>query len=237
MTELLIINPNTSTEVSAAVDDLARQELGSTARIRTVTAAFGARYIASRTGVAIGAHAALDAYASALSDGARPDVVVLACFGDPGLDALREISPVPVLGFADSGLTAAVALPGSFAIATIGPVWGEMLGELIARRGLAARFAGMITLDEDSRVDAVAIRNIEVAAAANGATRVIVGGTGLIPIMPAISAALPSLVLDPHRLTLRLAATTAPGVHSSVAADAAFVGLAPALQALLNRPR
>jgi len=50
--------------------------------------------------VAIAAHGVLDAFASATADGTRFDAVVVACFGDPGIDALKELTSVPVLSFA-----------------------------------------------------------------------------------------------------------------------------------------
>lgn len=235
MTEILIINPNTSADVSESLHSLARAELGPATGIRVVTAAFGARYIGSRAGVAIAGHAALDALASALAAGAQPDAVVLACFGDPGLDALREVSAVPVYGFADSGLTYAEAEAGRFAIATIGAAWGDMLAELVERRGLGHRLAAILTLDEDSRVPAVAVRKIAEGAAASGASRVIVGGTGLIPIMDEIVRSLPLPVIDPHRVTLRTAADTRSAVRVPDDQTSAFVGLGPALQRLLRR--
>ena len=235
MSEILIVNPNTSTEVTANLDRLARAELGPAITVRSVTAAFGARYIGSRVGVAIAGHAALDAYASALAAGARPDAVVLACFGDPGLDALREISSVPVFAFADSGLTEAAAHPGRFAIATIGAAWADMLAELVERRGLRDRLATIMALGDDSRVAEVAARNIAAGAAAAGASRVIVGGTGLIPIMDEIVHALAVPVIDPHRITLRAAVGAATEFRVPVPQGSDFAGIAPALHRLLRQ--
>ena len=235
MRELLLINPNTSLEVTALIGQLAREVLGDATPLRIVTARFGARYIGSRAGVAIAGHAALDAYASALADGASPTAIVLACFGDPGLEALREVAGVPALGFASSGIAAAAERPGRFALATIGESWAEMLSELVERLGFAARFAGMIPLGEESRSADVAVRNIALGAHRLGAARVVVGGTGLIPIMPAIAAALPDLVLDPHRLTLRLAAALDAVPRAQKPVDSSYVGLSPDLQHVLDQ--
>ena len=46
------------------------------------------------------------------------DAFVLACFGDPGLDAARELCDQPVLGIAESAMTAAALLADSFSIVT-----------------------------------------------------------------------------------------------------------------------
>ena len=104
--------------------------------MRAVSGAFGPRYIASRVGYAIAGHAAVDAFAN---DKGRKDAVVLACFGDPGLAALKEISPVPVVGMADASVLQACALGGRFSIVTGGERWQSMLEEFVAGMGLSAR--------------------------------------------------------------------------------------------------
>ena len=90
---ILLINPNTSAHVTDLVAGHVRTQLDGRAELRAVTGRFGARYIASRAAAAIAGHAALDALAE---HGADCDAVYLACFGDPGLLALRELSRVPV---------------------------------------------------------------------------------------------------------------------------------------------
>ena len=92
-------------------------------------ASFGAAYIGSRAGAAIAGHAVLDAYARHAESAGPPDAVVIACFGDPGLEALAEISGRPVVGFAEAGFRAAAALGGRFLVATNGAAWAEMLDD------------------------------------------------------------------------------------------------------------
>src|SRR5258708_19604635 len=76
-----------------------REIAGPGVTILPVTGRFGAPYIASRAAAAIAGHAALDALAEHVLD---CDVVYLACFGDPGLAALKEVAPVPVVGMAEA---------------------------------------------------------------------------------------------------------------------------------------
>jgi Asp/Glu/hydantoin racemase len=232
---LLLINPNTSTAITESIRRLAVAELNDAATITARTARFGASYIASRTAVTIAAHAVLDAYAEATAGGWIPDAVVVACFGDPGIDALKEIAPVPVLGFADGGLIAAAAQPGPFAIATIGEAWRDMLQELALRRGLADRLAGFILIDEDSRAPEIAAPKITDGARKLGAERVIVGGTGLIPMLDALVGRIGIPVIDPHRVTLRDAAQAANSGSQAprTLSSAPFTGLSPALLGLL----
>jgi Asp/Glu/hydantoin racemase len=61
--KLLLINPNTSPEITALVAGTARRVLADTAEASVVGGRFGARYIASRAAYAIACHAALEAAA------------------------------------------------------------------------------------------------------------------------------------------------------------------------------
>jgi Asp/Glu/hydantoin racemase len=234
---LLLINPNTSDDITETIRRLAVAEIGSHAAITAVTATFGARYISSRAAVAIAAHGVLDAFASALASGLRPDAVIVACFGDPGLDALKEMTSTPVFGFADGGLIAAAAEPGTFAIATIGDAWRDMLAELALRRGLAHRLAGIIVLDASTRAPEVSGPLIEKAARNLGASRVVVGGTGLIPMLDELAQRINLPVIDAHRVTLHDAARITGAARVAATPPMAgppVVGLSPALTRLLQ---
>ena len=137
---LMLINPNTTVAITEKVAAEARRIGGPGIDIIPVTGRFGARYIASRAAYAVAAHAALDAFAAC----AEPhDAVMLGCFGDPGLDALREISPKPVIGMADASIAAAAKRAGTFSIVTGGERWVAMLEEFVASRGLADRLASV----------------------------------------------------------------------------------------------
>lgn len=238
---ILLINPNTSTQVTDSIRQLAEAEIGAGAALTAVTAPFGARYIASRIAATIAAHAVLDAYAGAIADGSRFDAVVVACFGDPGLDALKELTNIPVAGFADGGLLAAAARPGKFALATSGEAWRDMLTELALRRGLGDRLAGVILIDESGQAPAIAGARITAGARALGVERVVIGGAGLIPVLDAIAAEVGIEVIDPHRATLRdilrMIGRDAPPTRPGKAAPPAFNGLSSALEGLLAGPR
>ena len=189
---LLLINPNTSASITERVLEVARAHAGPDLELTGVTGRFGARYIASRSAAAIAGHAALDAWAEA--DPAH-DVVVLACFGDPGLDALRELSPKPVVGMAEASMHAACLLGRRFAIVTGGERWVPMLEEFAASRGLAERLAAVIAVPQtgaaiaenpDAAFDALSA-SCNAAVREHGAECVILGGAGLAGIAARIA--------------------------------------------------
>jgi allantoin racemase len=193
---ILLLNPNTSAAVTALVaaragdladdfaDDFADDLTGAAVTFVPVTARFGAAYIASRTALAIAGHAALDAFAE---HGAGCDAVFLACFGDPGLLALREIAPVPVVGMLEASCLAAQKAASRYAIVTGGALWKPMLAEAVAGLGLGDGLVGIRTIErtggEIAKDPDAALADLAAASRAcvarDGAEAVILGGAAL----------------------------------------------------------
>lgn len=146
MPTLLIINPNTSTSVTDQLAAQARATLPAEAVVHCVTAPFGARYISSEAAAAVAAHAAMQACADHIAAHGRPDAVLLGCFGDPGLLALRELVGVPVTGLAEASMREA-AMHGPYAIVTGGAAWAPMLRRLAWSLDLLAPLTGIVTVE------------------------------------------------------------------------------------------
>jgi len=200
MPRILVINPNTTVAVTDLVAEWARALAGSGVEIVPVTGRFGARYITSRATAAIAAHAALDALAEHV---AGCDAVFLACFGDPGLLALKELSPVPVIGMAEASCHLACLLGRRFSIVTGGERWRPMLEEFVAELGLSGRLAGIravaptggeIARDPDAAL-ALLAEQCSACATADGTDIVVLGGAGLAGLAERIAPSVPIPVL------------------------------------------
>lgn len=244
---LLLINPNTSPEITAKVVQAARQVAAPGTEITAVTGGFGARYITTRAAAAIAAHAALDAYAAKESN---IDAVVLACFGDPGLSALKELAREPVVGMAEASCLLAASLGRRFAIVTGGERWGPMLEEFVAAIGLADRLArvetvapsgGDIARDPDAALGLLADAARR-CVSHHGAEAVILGGAGLAGLAPRIADKVPVPLVDCVAAAIKAAELAATlGVRKagsgsfSAPAAAESVGLAESLERLLAR--
>ena len=244
---LLLINPNTTQAMTDKVMQVARAGVSDEVELVGVTGRFGAAYIASRAAYAIAGHAALDAWANAPGD---VDAVVLACFGDPGLDALREICPVPVVGMADASILQACALGGRFSIVTGGERWQSMLEEFVAGMGLSSRLASVRTV---APTGAAIARNPKAAMAllAKGcqacvkedrADVVILGGAGLAGLAAKLAGKVEVPLLDGVACAISTAESLAKQKPAkartgrlSKAAPVESVGLSPALAKLINR--
>jgi len=163
---LLVINPNTSEGVTHDLQRQLQAALGTGVAVRSATARFGAPYIADETSYAVAAHATLDAWqrdramqlgqplptnpqagtAPATStDATRTEAVLIGCFGDPGLHALRECGTGPVTGLAEAALAQAARL-GDCAIVTGGERWGPMLHRICAGLPHGNRVKGTVTV-------------------------------------------------------------------------------------------
>lgn len=129
-----LLNPNTSAATTAAMVEIARAAAPGLA-IEGRTAPFGAPLITDEPALARGAEAVLAMADGAGLDRAGPDGtgpngtgpsgtraegLIVAAFGDPGLDALRARLSIPVTGIGEASFRAAAA-HGRFGIATTTP--------------------------------------------------------------------------------------------------------------------
>lgn len=240
MRQLLVINPNTSETVSALLHRHAQTAAGPAVHVRTVTARFGAPYIACEASYLVAGHATLDAWAAALASGPTPDAVLIGCFGDPGLHALQDSSTAPVTGLAEAAMLAA-ARQGRYAIVTGGARWQPILQRLAQSLGHAEALAGIHTVAPSGAqlaadpVTALALlaQACQNAVRAWGVKTVILGGAGLAGMAALIQSQVSVPVLDSvlagthHAL---LAAAALPDANGRL--DVAWQGVSNALTAL-----
>ena len=239
--QLLVLNPNTSHSTTRLLQDHIGPQLDAGVNLHMATARFGAAYVADEISYAVAEHAALDAYAEHCRCHGQPDAVLLACFGDPGVWALRALSGKPVIGLAEAAMREACA-HGRFAIVTGGTAWRPMLLRLVRSLGMA---------DALTDVHVAAPTGAQLAAdpplarlllgemcrdAARDAHAVVLGGAGLagmagrialpdgVPIVDSVDAG--------WRAAVRLARSPASDEPPS-RSDAAWTGLSEALAAFV----
>ncbi|RQP22776.1 aspartate/glutamate racemase family protein [Piscinibacter terrae] len=189
----LLINPNTRHDLTHSLVQAAQGDVP----LLGETAAFGADYIASEAGYAVAAHAALDAYERHAAQHGRPTAVLVGCFGDPGVWALREMAEVPVMGLAEAAMREADAL-GPFAIVTGGKAWGPMLARLARSQGIT-HLRRVITIDaggdrllaEPTAAVHSLQQAIDRACLDTALAAVVLGGAALTGFAPKLSASLP----------------------------------------------
>jgi allantoin racemase len=247
MRTLLLLNPNTDPGISERLRALAQVRAPAGLQVRAATARLGAAYIGSEAAAALAAHATLDAWAADLAVHGAPDAVLLACFGDPGLHALRALSAVPVLGLAEASMQAAAAL-GPFVVLTGGAAWVPMLQRFALTLDLpqpmlgvhaVAPSGGSLAAAPESAAALLAQAATEALARWPAARSVLLGGAGLVGLATAVAGAVPVPVLCSVELALQAAfaaartppATCGPAAHPG---PGPWRGLSPELLGLLQ---
>jgi Asp/Glu/hydantoin racemase len=172
--------------------------------------------------------------------------VLLACFGDPGLAALRALSPAPVVGLAEAAMHRAAAI-GPFAVLTGGAAWAPILERFAASLALPAPLLGVHCLAGSAGALAQASdADTQLAEGARAALSrwpqaraLLLGGAGLAGRAAALHGSLPVPVLDNVQLALDAAfavATQAGCNKHPVLEPGPWATLSPELHRLLAPP-
>ena len=114
--KLLLLNPNTSAAMTEGMAAAARAVAASTTHIVARHSSFGPLSIEGHFEDAIAAAGVAEQAHLARAEGF--DAAVIACFGDPGLDAAREVLAAPVLGIAEAAFHAASFVATGFSVVT-----------------------------------------------------------------------------------------------------------------------
>ena len=121
---LLLYNPNTDKALTEKLAVLARRVLRSNDSLEAVTADEGTGFIGSDETIEI-ARASLESH---LERHARnSDAVLLGCFGDLGVDEVRERLRLPILSLSDAFFATAPFLGKRISIITTSPFWAGRL--------------------------------------------------------------------------------------------------------------
>lgn len=239
MPVILAINPNTTAAITELVAANLRNAVADDIEWKPVTGRFGARYISAEAGYAIAGHAAIEAYAEHAHG---IDAVLLACFGDPGLFALREIATVPVIGLAEASLAEAAKLAPRFSIVTGGRRWAPMLRRLAVALGYSESLVNVRTLSltgaEIAANPEAAIEHLATecrkAQRVDGAGVVILGGAAMAGLADRIQPLVEVRLIDNVISGARQAEALARGgpvhyEHFPLGAVTPSIGVSPAL--------
>ena len=208
---LLVINPNTTQAMTDAIGDAARAVAASGTEIDAVTPDWGPASIEGHAEEVLASAAVLDVVAQR---GAAYDGIAIACYGDPGLYAAREIAPVPVVGIAEASMLLASTVAHRFSVVTVLDRIVPMLEDVVGRYGLRDRCASVrgtsLAVLEIERDPAAAAREVLAqarrAVAEDGAEAICLGCAGMavlectvrdeledVPVIDGVAAAVKTL--------------------------------------------
>ena len=196
-----VINPNTTVSMTATIEKCARAVAGPGTLIEAVTSPMGPASIESHYDEALSVPGIL----AEIADGEahHVDGYVIACFGDPGLDAARELATGPVLGIAEAAMHVASFLGRGFSVVTtLGRTRGrahdlaEHYGMTRSCLGVHACEIPVLDLETDPRAQAVITEACGRALDQDGSDAIVLGCAGMADLCAAISAEIGAPVVD-----------------------------------------
>jgi allantoin racemase len=200
-----LINPNTTESMTDAMAAAARQVAASGTEILALTARAGPAAIESYADEVYAANQVV----SLVREHQGLDGYVIACSGDPGLPAAREVAVSPVVGIGEAAFLYAMTLAPRFAVITtldraVEQVWRELAGYGLASRCCAVRACGVGVLEsgDAGQLDALAAASLDAIAA--GGEAVVLGCGGMSEIADQLTAALGVPVIDGVRAATTL---------------------------------
>jgi allantoin racemase len=140
-----VINPNTSQAMTETIAAAARAAAAPDTEILAVCPAEGAPSIEGHFDEAIAAIGVLEQVKAGREQGVAGHII--ACFGDPGLLAARELAHGPVVGIAEAAMHMATMVATRFSVVTTLPRTLIIARHLLRQYGFSERCAGLHAID------------------------------------------------------------------------------------------
>jgi allantoin racemase len=192
--EILVINPNTTASMTAAIGRAAERVAAPGTRIVAVNPEAGPESIEGFYDEALAVPGLLAEIARGAARGV--DGHVLACFDDTGLDAARALASAPVVGIGEAAFHVASLIAGRFAVVTTLSRSIQAIEQNLVKYGLAARCARVRAsevpvlalerreADACKRIDA----EIEAAKRDDRAEAIVLGCAGMVDLTAELTA-------------------------------------------------
>ena len=180
MRQFLLLNPNTNSITTAMMLDIAREAVGDQATIQSVTVPRGVPVITDEPSLTA-ASAEVARLTELLVQNAFDDVLI-AAFGDPGLEAARKCG-TRITGLAEAAIGAAASGGRRFSIVTTTPALDGALRRRVKDYGAKASFAGLryTRSGPEGMADADRLRDelfeaCTLSARKDGVSAIVIGG-------------------------------------------------------------
>jgi allantoin racemase len=201
VTLIWVINPNTTRAMTVAIENCALAVVAPGTTVIGVTPQSGPASIESHYDEAMSLPGVLAAIKQGEVEGV--DGYVIACFGDPGLDAARELARGPVIGIAEAAMHTATHLGSGFSLVTTLARTMGRAAELAERYGMQRFCRGIHAcdipvLDLETNPDArkIVTEACREAVEADGSDVIVLGCAGMAGMCGPISAEVGVPVVD-----------------------------------------
>ena len=140
---LALVNPNTDARHTEAMAEVARATLPAVCEVTPVSPERGPTSIESEADSVVAAAEV----AALVRELPAHDAYLVACFGDPGVGAARELTEAPVVGIGEAAFQAAVTIARRFAVITTLRRSIPELEDMLDRHGVRNRCVAVEPLD------------------------------------------------------------------------------------------
>jgi allantoin racemase len=197
-----IINPNTTVAFTQRCVASAQEVAAAGTRISGGSSAFGVESVECHCDEALAVAGVIDQIRRGEAEGVQG--YVIACFGDTGLDAAREMAVGPVVGMSEAALYAAALIAPVFSIITL-PLRTRIFAERVLwhagleRRSARVRAIDVPVLDCEDSPSALLeplLAEAHRAIVEDHAEAIILGCAGLQPLVRPASARLGVPVIE-----------------------------------------
>ena len=184
---ILVINPNSTTSMTEKIANAARNVAHSDTEIIPVTSSQAPPSIQGYYDVAM----CLSGLINEVQRAENFDAIVVACFDDTGIDAIRCIVEVPVLGIGEAAYHAAAMLANRFSVITTLSRSVAGIEANLMRYGLMAKCAKVRATDipvlklEENDPETIALieQSIKTAIESDSAEAIVLGCAGMTDLM------------------------------------------------------
>jgi allantoin racemase len=225
--KIKVINPNTTTSMTDTIVAAARAVVAPGTEIIASTSRSGAVSIEGHYDEAMSIVGLVDA----INERPAADAYIIACFGDPGLLAAREIASGPVIGIAEAAMHAASFLATGFSVVTT-LERTRIIAEHLVRnygmerhcRGVRATDIPVLELDKpESNARSVILRECETALLEDKSGAIVLGCAGMADLNQFLEDKLGVPVIDGVTAAVKFAeALVSLGLKTSKRGDLAF---------------
>lgn len=192
---ILVINPNSSLEMTQAIDANAQAFAGADLDVVSVHAPGASNFVATYEDQF---NAAAGMMELVRSNSDKYDAFIVACHADPNLDLMKEVSSKPIVGIAEASMKLATMLGHSFSV--IGPVDKSSANKqaLVDKYGLSRELASIraADLEQGASLEERLISAGKKAVALDGAEVLVLGCAGFAGLDKRMEQAIGVPVLD-----------------------------------------
>lgn len=224
-----VINPNTTLSMTRTIGEAARKVAGPGTEIVAVSPEMGPVSIECHYDEAISAIGVVDEVRKGEREGV--DGYVIACFGDPGLMAAREVARGPVIGIAEAAMHMASFIATGFSVVTTLSrtcIIAEHLAEAygmsrFCRRVRGTDLAVLELEDPASNAYKVIVDECRRALDEDGSAAIVLGCAGMADLCERIGAEIGAPVIDGVSAAVKqVEALVALGLRTSKRGDYAL---------------